>query len=486
MSQGTTKGIPIDIDDTLANNSDQLVASQKAVKTYMTTALASKANATHNHTASEITDFALAVSTYAPSESASTIGVLINGAATATPNDTDLVATVESSTVKKITWTAIKTFLKTYFDGIYQAVGNYVSTSRTLTINGTTYDLTADRSWTVTGSGASWGSITGTLSSQTDLQSTLDSKVDENVAIVAATKTKVTYDSKGLVTAGADATTADINDSTNRRYVTDAQLTVLGNTSNTNTGDQTSIVGISGTKAQFDTACSDGNFLYTGDVTQYTDELAQDAVGTILLDSATIDFTYDDATPNITAIVKDSSLGLAKLSATGTQNNTTFLRGDNTWAIPTASVSYTLNFGLAGDLTTGANTNNNNITGFSFSYAANSVYKVEIIGAVQAAATTTGYGFSMDVSTAVTQTWLTYVNASSATGGATVGYSRADAVSAGVTSAIAEANQTIPFFANGLLITGANTGTCQVVFRSETTAATTLKAGTRILVLQVA
>jgi hypothetical protein len=33
----------------------------------------------------------------------------------------------------------------------------------------------------------------------------------------------------------------------------------------TNSGDQTSIVGITGTKAQFDTACSDGNFLYVGD-----------------------------------------------------------------------------------------------------------------------------------------------------------------------------------------------------------------------------
>jgi len=90
------------------------------------------------------------------------------------------------------------------------------------------------------GGGASaWGDITGTLSDQTDLQTALDGKVDENVAITGATKTKVTYDAKGLVTAGADATTADIADSTNARYVTDAQLVVIGNTSGTNTGDQT-------------------------------------------------------------------------------------------------------------------------------------------------------------------------------------------------------------------------------------------------------
>jgi uncharacterized ubiquitin-like protein YukD len=69
------------------------------------------------------------------------------------------------------------------------------------------------------------------------IQTQLDSKVDENAAITGATKTKITFDAKGLVTAGADATTADIADSLNKRYVTDAQATVIGNTSGTNTGD---------------------------------------------------------------------------------------------------------------------------------------------------------------------------------------------------------------------------------------------------------
>ena len=61
----------------------------------------------------------------------------------------------------------------------------------------------------------------------------------ENSAITGATKTKITYDAKGLVTSGADATTTDIADSSNKRYVTDAELTVIGNTSGTNTGDET-------------------------------------------------------------------------------------------------------------------------------------------------------------------------------------------------------------------------------------------------------
>lgn len=45
----------------------------------------------------------------------------------------------------------------------------------------------------------------------------------------------------------------------------------------------------------------------------YTDELAQDAIGTILVDSSTIDFTYTDATPAITAIVKTGSIGTTHL-----------------------------------------------------------------------------------------------------------------------------------------------------------------------------
>ncbi len=69
--------------------------------------------------------------------------------------------------------------------------------------------------------------------------------------------------------------------------------TFSGTSSGTNTGDQTSIVGITGTKAQFDTAVTDGNILYVGDVTQYTDELAQDAVGG-MVDTT---LTYVDGTP---------------------------------------------------------------------------------------------------------------------------------------------------------------------------------------------
>ncbi|MBK8706621.1 MAG: hypothetical protein IPN33_25630 [Saprospiraceae bacterium] len=128
-----------------------------------------------------------------------------------------------------------------------------------VSLDGTNVDVSVIAPGGSGSGGGTWGSITGTLSDQTDLQAeldgksdtghthiigdvtglqtALDGKVDENAAIVAATKTKITYDTKGLVTSGADATTADINDSTDRRYVTDAQQTVISNTSGTNSGD---------------------------------------------------------------------------------------------------------------------------------------------------------------------------------------------------------------------------------------------------------
>jgi hypothetical protein len=100
-----------------------------------------------------------------------------------------------------------------------------------------------DTDWeTLTKSSVGLGNVDNTSDANkpisTATQTALDGKVDENAPITGATKTKITYDSKGLVTSGADATTDDITDTATNRYTNDTDVTRLANTSGTNTGDQ--------------------------------------------------------------------------------------------------------------------------------------------------------------------------------------------------------------------------------------------------------
>jgi len=102
-----------------------------------------------------------------------------------------------------------------YLNGVTSAIQTQIDGKQATLVSGT--NIKTVNSTSLLGSGditisasAAWGGITGTLSSQTDLQTALDGKVDENAAITGATKTKITYDAKGLVTAGADLAAGDL------------------------------------------------------------------------------------------------------------------------------------------------------------------------------------------------------------------------------------------------------------------------------------
>lgn len=112
---------------------------------------------------------------------------------------------------------------------------NYVTDAQVTIINNTSGVNTGDETATTIKSKLGISVLSGSNTGDQDLSGL----VVKNATITGATKTKITYDSKGLVTSGADATTADIADSTNKRYVTDANLTTIGNQSGTNTGDET-------------------------------------------------------------------------------------------------------------------------------------------------------------------------------------------------------------------------------------------------------
>lgn len=192
---------------------------------------------------------------------AGNVGSAIHGAtAKTTPVDADtmpLIDSAASNVLKKLSWANIKATLKTYFDTLYAAVVHTHAISDVTNLQ-TTLDGKVDENAAITGAtktkitydakGLVTAGADAGIADITGLQTALDGKVDENAAITGATKTKITYDAKGLVTSGADATTADIADSTNRRYVTDAQRTVIQNTSGTNTGDQNlfSTIAVSG------------------------------------------------------------------------------------------------------------------------------------------------------------------------------------------------------------------------------------------------
>jgi len=95
----------------------------------------------------------------------------------------------------------------------------------------------------------------GTISS-TQVSITSDGAVND------VTLPEATGSDAGLLSSGKYT---EIESNTSAKH-THSNAAALDLVSGTNTGDQTSIVGLTGTKSQFDTAVTDGDFLYVGDV----------------------------------------------------------------------------------------------------------------------------------------------------------------------------------------------------------------------------
>jgi hypothetical protein len=132
---------------------------------------------------------------------------------------------------------------------------------------------------------------------------------------------------------------------------------------------------------------------------------------------------------------------------------------------------------LAADAATGANTTPISLTGLVFTFLANSRYWVEFQGAVRAAAATTGSGFQLDTSVAVTRVGVVFNHQLANTGTVSGGSSIADDASVGVSSGRPSANVDTPTTGTAYLVTGASGGTAQLRYRSEAAAVSTVMAG---------
>lgn len=205
--------------------------------------------------------------------------------------------------------------------------------------------------------------VTSAIQTQLDAKQPLDSDLTTIAGLTATTDNFI----QAKAGAWASRTVAQVK----------SDLGLTG----TNSGDQTSIVGITGTKAQFDTAVTDGNFLYVGDVTSNATHTG-DVTGATAL---TIDPTAITGKTLVTAVGTDyvlisdtsdsgnlkkalvsdltggggisdgdkgditvsgsgtvwnidaATVGVTELSATGTPSASTYLRGDNTWATVSGS-----------------------------------------------------------------------------------------------------------------------------------------------------
>lgn len=152
-----------------------------------------------------------------------------------------------------------------------------------------------------------------------------------------------------------------------------------------------------------------------------------------------------------------------------------------------AKLHYTKVATLGSDASTGSNVNPVSLTGLVWTYEASSVYFFKIIGQVSSAAATTGCGFQLDVSGAITEIAMTFLHQLANAGTLSGGSSNADDASIGVSSGVPTLNTNVPVVVEGMLRTGAGqTGTAQVRYRSETTAVTTAKAGMTLVVEKVA
>lgn len=295
-------------------------------------------------------------------------------------------------------------------------------------------------------------------------------------------------------------------------FVTDAEKTKLANLSGTNTGDQT--VPVKATGAEVDTGTDDAKFVTAKAVEDsayikaaYADAKVADAINdntttiapsqNAVFDALALKAPLASPTFTGTVVVPDSSFSEAKqVLADNTTNNVSntkhgyvpkatdnalhVLLATGAWGAKYVHVSTS-----SGATTTGANTTPVDVSGAVFTYVANAVYKIWVMGRINATAATTGIGVHFNVSTAITDINVQTIHAlTTSTPG--LGYSISDDSSEGVSTGVPAGPLDVPFETVALFRPGNNTGTCQLRIRAEVAAVTEVLAGCTMVVERLA
>ena len=262
------------------------------------------------------------------------------------------------------------------------------------------------------GSGVVSAAVAGT-----DYQAPLTagtSFIAPNASITAGTKTKITYDAFGLITAGADATTADIASSADKRYVTDIQSGVLSTTSGTNTGDETAstiktklgIATLSGSNTGDQTITLTGDVTGTGTGTITSTIGASKVTNTMLQGSITASKLVGTDIATVGTITSGTWSGTAIAVANGGTGATT-------------AVTARTNLGLGSLATNSSIANADVASNAAIAFSKLNITKADITGLGVQDGLTAGSGISIS-SGSILVTGLTSSNLSP-TAGITVG-----------------------------------------------------------------